>query len=273
MNASVLSRIYRSKIFRVAAIVLGLIMLASGALLAWFAPGFAIREAAGSGNLGVIRVLIARNHRLASAGDVFGQTPLHYAAAGGQVEAARLLLANGADVEAKTDLGATPLDTAEGEQNKDMMELLLANHADINGRDHDGFQQSPLFNAVLERHREEAEFLIQHHADVNATDYYGRTPLVNAVNNNDKDMVELLLANHADPNAKDKEGTTPLHLAVEVAFYHHDKQIIELLLANHADVNAKGKEGTPLGMAIEYSKHGDEMNDVVDLLRSHGAQD
>jgi len=273
MNASTLRRIFRSRIFRWIFIVLGMIALACVGVVAWFAPGFAIREAASSGNLGVIKVLLACNHHLASAGDSFGQTPLHYAAANDQTAAAALLLANGADVEAKTYLGATPLDTAEGAGSKDMMELLLANHAEIDGRDRDGFQQSPLFNAVLERHRDVAEFLIQHHADVNATDYFGRTPLVNAVNNNDKDMVELLLANHADPNAKDKEGTTPLHLAVEVAFYQHGKQIIELLLANHADVNAKGKEGTPLGMAIEYSKHGDGMKDIVDLLRAHGGQE
>jgi ankyrin repeat protein len=273
MNSSTFRRIYRSRIFRWIFIILGLIVLACIVAIAWFAPGFAIREAASSGNLGVIKVLLACNRRLASNGDAFGQTPLHYAAAGGQVEAAKLLFANGADVEAKTYLGSTPLDTAEATENKDMMELLLANHADINGRDHDGFQQSPLFNAVLERHKAAAEFLVQHHADVNARDYYSRTPLVNAVNNDDKDMVELLLANHADPNAKDKEGTTPLHLAVSIAFYQHDKQIIELLLANQADVNAKGKEGTPLGMAIEYSKHGDGMKDVVDLLRAHGGQE
>ena len=273
MDASTLRRIYRSRIVRWIFIIVGLIVLACVAATVWFAPGFAIREAASSGNLAVIKVLLACNHRLVSDADAFGQTSLHYAVAGGQVEAAKFLLANGADVEAKTDLGATPLDTAEGTENKDMMELLLANHADINGRDHDGFQQSPLFNAVLERHKNAVEFLIQHHSDVNAPDYYGRTPLVNAVNNDDKDMVALLLANHADPNTKDKEGTTPLHLAVAGAFYHHDKEIIELLLANHADVNAKGKEGTPLGMAIEYSKHGDGMNDVVDFLRAHGGQE
>ncbi len=240
MNASALSRMYHSRIFRSIVVILGLIALTCVGLVAWFVPGFAIREAASSGNLGVIKVLLACNHHLVSTGDAFGQTPLHYAASNGQIKAATLLLANGADVEAKTDLGATPLDMAAGAGNKNMIELLLANHADINGRDRDGFQQSPLFGAVINHHR---------------------------------DMAKLLLTNHADVNAKDKDGTTPLHLAVSAAFYQHDKQMIELLLTNHADVNAKGKEGTPLHMAVEYKMNDVEMNDVVELLRAHGGQE
>lgn len=89
MPTSALSRIYRSRIFGSIVIILGLIMFACVGLAAWFVPGFAIRETAGSDNLGVIRVLLACNHRLVSTGDAFGQTPLHYAAANGQTELQR----------------------------------------------------------------------------------------------------------------------------------------------------------------------------------------
>lgn len=269
MKASVVSRVYGSRFFRWILILLGIIALACIGVAAWFAPGFLIRDAADSGNLGIIKVLLACNHRLVSAGDIFRQTPLHFAAASDQVEAAKLLLANGAYVEARTDLGATPLAMAAGAGNKDMIELLLANHADINGRGSNGFQQSVLFDVVLNHRRDMARFLIEHHADVNAPDYFGRTPLYIAVENDDKEIAELLLTNHADVNAKDKDGATPLREAVCGAFYNHDEAMVELLLTNRADVNAKDKRGaTPLHLAVEY-----KMNGIVEMLRMHGGQE
>jgi len=60
--------------------------------------------------------------------DIVGQTPLHHACIIGDVEAAKLLLAAGADVEATNRDGLTPLDIARLAGNEDFI-ALLSQHA------------------------------------------------------------------------------------------------------------------------------------------------
>jgi uncharacterized protein len=56
--------------------------------------------------------------------------PLHSAVAGGSVEIVRELLARGADVHARQEGGFTPLHSAAGEGREEMVRLLLAHGAD-----------------------------------------------------------------------------------------------------------------------------------------------
>ena len=79
-------------------------------------PDISIHEAAVKGNIEAVK------QHLAAGTDVMrygfgGMTPLHIAAEGGHKEIAELLIANGADVNAKNlDFGDdTPLDYAGGE--------------------------------------------------------------------------------------------------------------------------------------------------------------
>jgi ankyrin repeat protein len=56
--------------------------------------------------------------------------PLHSAVAGGSVEIVRALLAHGADVHARQDLGFTALHGAAAEGSEEMVRLLLAHGSD-----------------------------------------------------------------------------------------------------------------------------------------------
>jgi ankyrin repeat protein len=58
-----------------------------------------------------------------------------------------LLLANKADVDAKSNGGRTPLHEAAFSGYKDVVELLLANKADVNAKNNDG--QTPLHGAAI----------------------------------------------------------------------------------------------------------------------------
>ena len=116
-----------------------------------------------------------------------GVTALLCAAKAGQTAVAKLLIANGADVNAGE---WTPLQEAAS-HSKEMVELLLAKGADVNTG-----KWTPLHNAVS-GHYEIVELLIAKGANVNARDGFGRTPLFYAQNQGRTKIVELLLKHGA----------------------------------------------------------------------------
>ncbi|MDA7653501.1 ankyrin repeat domain-containing protein, partial [bacterium] len=155
-------------------------------------------------------------------------------------------LNKGVDVNAKDDDGSTPLHEAAQRGHKETAELLIANGADVNARTGGWMNVTPLHRTET---KEIAELLIANGANVNAKDGTGRTPLHWTAETGRKEIAELLIEKGADVNAKDDAfGWTPLHIAALFAY----KEIAELLIAAGADVNAKGKEGeTPLDVAVD----------------------
>lgn len=82
-----------------------------------------LASASAAGQLDIARVLIARGANVnARAASDF--TPLHESAASGRMEFAKLLLENGADVNARTSDGKTPLDYAREHNRAEMVQLL-----------------------------------------------------------------------------------------------------------------------------------------------------
>lgn len=77
-----------------------------------------------------------------------GYTALHYVAQFGNVEAAKLLVEKGADVNAVNVLDNTPLMFAAGYLGKDLVVYLLAHRADPNIKNHWG---STAFNFSVKR--------------------------------------------------------------------------------------------------------------------------
>ena len=88
---------------------------------------------------------------------------MHYAVHNGHKEIAELLIANGANVNAKMDNGFTSLHWAAiapnaHEGHKEVAELLIAEGADVNAKD--AFSETPLDYA--KRHPETAALLRKH---------------------------------------------------------------------------------------------------------------
>jgi len=111
-----------------------------------------------------------------------GQTPLHLAAS--HIELAPLLVASGADVNAKDSLG-----------------------------------QTPLHKAVRVRNIEGVEFLLTHGADINAQDNQGKTALHIAAPFHQTELTLILLANGADATLKDGSGETPRDVALRLGLH------------------------------------------------------
>ena len=84
-----------------------------------------IHRAAEFGYLGRLKVLLKQDPALVAARDyLYRRTPLHFAANHGHREAVELLLASGADLEARDKNGDTPLDRAEAMGHADLIALL-----------------------------------------------------------------------------------------------------------------------------------------------------
>src|SRR5215471_12239594 len=100
-------------------------------------------------------------------------TSLHRAARRGDIVAVKLLLAEGADINARSSIDETPLFLAL--EHKAAVELLLANGANANIKRSDGW--TPLHWAALYGHKDVLELLLCNGAQVNALSKDFRTPL------------------------------------------------------------------------------------------------
>ena len=172
---------------------------------------------------------------LVNAADAAGNTPLHHAAGYGNLNVFKLLLDNGADVNAKNRRKSTPLHWAIRDEAK--VRLLLEKGAEINARQNDG--RTPLYlaaslgngNAVL-------RLLLDKGADPNLATANGNTSLINAAMRGDAEALALLLAKKADVNAASGTGMTALMAAAG----SRNLQPTAMLLASGAKVNAVTKK-------------------------------
>src|SRR4051794_31962849 len=90
-----------------------------------------VHAAAKSGDVTAVARLLAADRRLVHVRDRWAKTPLHHAADAG---VARMLIENGADVNAAGWMGATPLHEAAEHGRADVVELLIRSGADAHAR-------------------------------------------------------------------------------------------------------------------------------------------
>lgn len=119
-----------------------------------------LHNAAAAGDVAQATDLLRLDPRLVNADDGNGHTPLHVAVDQGRRDAAKLLLDRGANVQAQDNCGWTPLHTAAYAGRKAVAELLIARGADVNALDRR--QQTPLRLAEKWRHPEVAGLLKLH---------------------------------------------------------------------------------------------------------------
>jgi hypothetical protein len=122
-----------------------------------------IHLAVGSGNLGRVDRLLARNAELVDARGAYGRTPLHMAAALGRTDVAGVLLTNGADVNAVADGGWTALHWAAMSGRLELVRRLIEDGAEVNARAED--DTTPLHWAERNGHEEVAAILRWHGAE------------------------------------------------------------------------------------------------------------
>ena len=189
-------------------------------------------------------------------------SPLHAALYMGHLDAARVLLDNGADENLGDQDGKTPLAIAVDPENLEAVELLLKHGA--NGDVPDGYYGLLLHGASRRGQVEVVRLLLDHKSDINARGSANRTPLHMASEGGHSEVVKLLLGRGAHVNAQSTAHDTPLHRASRYGYL----DVVRILLEYGANVQVRGGgDWTPLQVA-RSSGH----TEVVQLLIEHGAQ-
>ena len=186
-----------------------------------------------------------------------------------------MLVAKGADLNARNNLKETPLHICAASNNLVIAKALIAAGVDINARER--YQRTPLFFAVENGNTEFVRLLLSKKAKVNVRDHVGFPPLIDAIRsgkqkNKIAKIVQLLIDGDADVNARTpgggwgragSDGLTALQQAAR--FGHTD--VVELLIRSGANVNAEFKDGrTPLYSAARFGR-----KDIVEILIRNGA--
>lgn len=260
-----------------------------------------IHSAARNGDVAKVKELLTKDPSLVRDIElpvsIFGGTPLHVAAAWGQREVVEILLAFGADIEAKIRDEVTPLHEAAWSGHEGVSALLVSKGAKldiftlaslglvdrltllldknpslVNVKDKD--KRTPLHWAAQGGQRAAAELLVARGANVSPRAMWDYTPLHYAATCGHDKVIELLLRYRAELETKNSSGRTPLHEAI------HAERVIaaKLLIAGGADVNAVEDREHPIngafGPTMYTPLHIAAMSgnsEVIQLLLAHKA--
>ncbi|XP_059471305.1 ankyrin repeat domain-containing protein 17 isoform X2 [Neocloeon triangulifer] len=220
-----------------------------------------LMEAASAGHADIVRLLI-ENGADVNAQSSTGNTPLMYACAGGHLEVVEILLAAGANVEDHNENGHTPLMEAASAGYVNVAKVLLENGAGINTHSNE-FKESALTLACYKGHLEMVRFLLAAGADQEHKTDEMHTALMEASMDGHVEVARLLLDSGAQVNMPTDSFESPLTLAA--CGGHVDLAL--LLIERGANIEEVNDEGyTPL---MEAAREGHE--EMVALLLSQGA--
>jgi len=118
---------------------------------------------------------VAMHARLSQEEKELLDNELLEAAKYGKAQTVKLLIEDGADINAKDKYGNTPLIIAARDDRAEIVKILIENGAEVNAKNEKG--ETPLYWVLCNDNTEIAKFLIEKGADVKAKSCFGYTPL------------------------------------------------------------------------------------------------
>ena len=191
--------------------------------------------AVGNSYIDTAKILI-ENGADVNAIDFEGWSALSYAVNNGDIEIAKLLLENKAKIK---DELLIAIKSPIVESRINMMKLLIDNKANINYTDENGF--NPLNIAIESGDMELTKFLITNGANVNSLMQDGVSLIGYAIAQNNMDLLQILIENGANVNYTngDSWADTPLMTASRLGL----DNVVRILLTRNADINSVDMNG------------------------------
>lgn len=172
--------------------------------------------------------------------------PLHRVVRNNDLDAAKLLVEAGANVNARDKRRRTPVFSAIDTSNMEMLQFLM--RAGINLNLEDMYNMTALDYALTRDDDDIIKVLIKSGARP-CKDTVPRRLLV-AATLADESLLEYLVSLHVDLNSKDKNGRSPLHKAV----LRQSPESVAILIEGGADVDTRDRWGmAPLNDAERNS--------------------
>ncbi|EON62878.1 hypothetical protein W97_02103 [Coniosporium apollinis CBS 100218] len=190
---------------------------------------------------------------------------LHQTALHNRAECVRLLVDNGALVDAEEGKGDTALHLATWKGHAEVVDALLTHGADIDrlsGRD----GNTPLWCAISKGDSALTELFLDRGADPDIRSSTDLLPLHHAAVSGQDKLCKLLAEHGADIHCRDGEGNTPLHYAATTG----QKSVISVLLhegARHSDVQNQGLS------ALHWAAHKGHRDALEALLDGDAEKD
>lgn len=141
-------------------------------------------------------------------------TALHIAAFNGNVGIAKLLIENGADINATMACGDTPLMVSVLHHRKDLIVFLLERSADVNAVNYD--YNTALTFAIRTGDEDVMRMLESHGAELSASNWFGENLLRISVQGANLGIFHHLRERGFDPRETDVHGTSIAHFAFQV---------------------------------------------------------
>ena len=191
--------------------------------------------AVGNSYIDTAKILIENGANI-NAVDIEGWSTLSYAVNNGDIEIAKLLLENKAKIK---DELLIAIKSPIVESRIDMIKLLIDNKANINYADENGF--NPLNIAIESGDMELTKFLITNGANVNSLMQDEVSLIGYAIAQNNMDLLQILIENGANVNytGGDSWADTPLQTASRLGL----DNVVRILLTRNADINAVDMNG------------------------------
>ncbi|XP_063376605.1 serine/threonine-protein phosphatase 6 regulatory ankyrin repeat subunit B [Cydia fagiglandana] len=213
----------------------------------------ALHLAAMNGYAHLVKFLIRDHNAMIDVLTLKKQTPLHLAAASGQIEVCKLLLELGANIDATDELGQKPIHAAAQNNYSEVVQLFLQQHPNLvmattkdgNTCAHIAAIQGSV-KVIEELMKFDRTGVISARNKLNES-----TPLQLAAEGGHADVVRVLVRAGASCTDENKAGLTAVHLAAE----HGHTNVLDVMRStNTLKISSKKLGLTPLHIAAYYGQ-------------------